>query len=111
MLTSSKYKFCQFLIHQTNESARNIFHTNIMYLYCVDLEVWSKVAKRARIKCIASKFAHNFECVLQRVNTFSHCVTLDTRSTSANYILLRYKSVGSCYVMECKCARVIYVQS
>ena len=43
-------------------------------IYSVDLEVWSKLAKRARIKHIASKFAHDFECDLQRVNAFSHCI-------------------------------------
>ena len=45
-------------------------------LYSVDLEVWSKLAKRAQIKGIASKFERDFECDLQRVNAFSHCVSL-----------------------------------
>ncbi len=45
-------------------------------LYSVDLKVWSKSAKRARIKRIASKCAHEFDCDWQRVNAFSHCVTL-----------------------------------
>ena len=45
-------------------------------VYSVDLEVWSKLAKRSHIKRIASKIARGFECGLQRVNAFSHCVTL-----------------------------------
>ncbi len=30
-------------------------------LYSVDLEVWSKLSKRTRIKRIASKFARDFD--------------------------------------------------
>ncbi len=44
---------------------------NIGYLYCVDLEVWSKLAKCVLIIRIASKCAHNFDCDWQRVNAFS----------------------------------------
>ena len=47
-----------------------------LWLSSVDLEVWSKLAKRARIKRIASKFARDFDSDWPRVNTFSHCVTL-----------------------------------
>ena len=45
-------------------------------LHSVDIEVWSKLAKRARIMHIASKCAHDFDCDWQRVNAFSYCVTL-----------------------------------
>ena len=38
----------------------------------------------------------DFERDWQRVNAFSHCVYSDMRSTSANYLLLRYKRIGSC---------------
>ena len=46
------------------------------YIYPVDLEVWSKLAQRARIKRIASKFAHNFDCDWQRISAFFYSVTL-----------------------------------
>ena len=36
--------------------------------YPVDIEVWSKLAQRARIKRIASKFARDFDCNWQRVS-------------------------------------------
>ena len=45
-------------------------------LYSVDLEEWSTLAKHARIKRIASKFVHDFDCNWQRVYAFSHCITL-----------------------------------
>ncbi len=48
-------------------------------VYPVDLEVWSKLPQRARIKCIASKFARDFDFDWQRVNAFSHSVTLTCR--------------------------------
>ncbi len=44
--------------------------------YSVYLVVRSKLAKRARIKHIASKCARDFDCDWQRVNMFSHCITL-----------------------------------
>ena len=80
------------------------------HLYSVDLEVWSKLAKRAQIKRIASKFAHDFECDLQRINVFSNCVTL-----SLTHVLLQQTiscsdtKVSVLVVMECKRASVIYV--
>ena len=49
---------------------------NILSPYSVGLEIWSKLAKQACIKCIASKFVRDFECDLQRLKMFSHCVTL-----------------------------------
>ncbi len=72
----------------------------MVYIYPVDLEVWSKLAQRARIKRIASKLERNLDCDWQRVSAFSHSVTLTrsyTRSTFANYLLLRYKRAGSCF--------------
>ena len=47
-----------------------------MPLYSVDLEVWSKLAKRTCIDRIVSKFECDFDCDWQRVNAISHCVTL-----------------------------------
>ncbi len=75
-------------------------------LYPVDLEVWSKLAQRERIKRIASKFASDIDCDWQRVSVFRHGVTLTrtyTRSTFANYILLNTKWLVLVF-MECKCA-------
>ena len=43
-------------------------------LYYVDLEVWSKLAKHARIMHSASKRTHDFDCDWQRVNAFSHAL-------------------------------------
>ena len=44
----------------------------VLNLYPVDLEVWSKLAQRARIKLIVSKFARDFDCNWQRVSAFPH---------------------------------------
>ena len=74
----------------------------------VDLEVWSKLAKRASIKRIASTFAHDFECDLQRVNMFSNCVTLTCVLLSQS-ISYSDTKVSGLAVVECKHARVIYV--
>ena len=91
--------------HQDPSVLRQIL--TLMHLkqivYSVDLEVWSKPAKRTRnIKHIASKSAHNFDCDWQRVNTFSHCITLkrvllsQIISYSDTKELLRYKRANSC---------------
>ena len=77
-------------------------------LYSVDLEVWSKLAKHARIKGIASKLAHDFECNLQRVNALSHCITL-TRVLLLQIISYSDTKVSVLLVMECKRVCVIYV--
>ncbi len=47
-----------------------------LLVYFVDLEVWSKLTKRTCINRIASKFVCDFDRDLQRVNAFTHCVTL-----------------------------------
>ena len=78
------------------------------YLYFVDLEVRSKLAKRARIKSIASKFARDFECDSQHVNAFSHCVTM-TRVLLPQIISCSDTKVSVLVVIECKRASVIYV--
>ena len=39
-------------------------------LYCVDLEVWSKLAKCVHIMSIASKCAQEFYCDWQRVYAY-----------------------------------------
>ncbi len=77
-------------------------------LYCVDLEVWSKLAKCVRIMCIASKVAHDFDCDWQRVNAFSHCVTL-IRVLLSQIISYSDTKVQVLVVMEYKRANVIYV--
>ena len=60
----------KFMIQRTQTMCVALFcvgiATKISCIYSVDLEVWSKLAKRARIKCIASKFARDFEYDLQR---------------------------------------------
>ncbi len=43
-------------------------------LYPVDLEVWSKLAQRARIKRTELKFARDFDCNRQRVRAFPHAL-------------------------------------
>ena len=82
--------------------------TQTIHLYSVDLEVWSKFAEDACIKRIASKFVHKFECDLQHVNTFSHCVTL-TCVLLPQIIFCSDTKVSVLVVMECKRASVIYV--
>ncbi len=79
-----------------------------MILYSVDLEVWSKLAKYARIKCIASKFARDIDSDWQRVNAFSHCITLKhvLLPQIISYSDTKVLVLG---VMECKHASVIYV--
>ena len=57
---------------------------------------------------IVSKFARDFDCDWQRVNAFSHCVTL------TRVLLLQINSysdtkVPVLVVMECKHANLIYV--
>ncbi len=49
---------------------------DFVILYCVDLEVWSKLAKCVRIMRIALKWARDFDCDWQLVNAFTRCVTL-----------------------------------
>ncbi len=102
------------LVKLVNNVGLSIFMNYTLFhqisVHSVDLEVWSKLAKRARIKRIASKFARDFECDLQRVNAFSHCVTL----TSVLHVLPQVIScsdikVSVCVVIECKRASVIYV--
>ncbi len=79
---------------------------------CVDLEVWSKLAKCTRVMRITSKYACDFDCDWQRVNMFSHCVTLSLIRVLLSQImklspkLTKYRVL---VVMECKRANVIYV--
>ncbi len=82
-----------------------IFPDNI---HSVDLEVWSKLAKRARILRIASKYARDFDCDLQRVNASSHCVSL-TRVLLPQIISYSDTKVPVLVVMEYKRASVGYV--
>ncbi len=77
-------------------------------LYCVDLEVWSKRAKCVRIMRTASKFVRDFDCDWQRVNAFSHCVSL-IRVLISQIISYSDTKVPVLVVMECKRANVIYV--
>ncbi len=79
------------------------------HIYSVDLEVWSNLAKRALIKCTASKCARDFDCDWQRVNAFSHCVTL-TRIPLPQIISYSDTKVPVLVVMECKRASVLYAQ-
>ncbi len=65
-------------------------------LYCVDLEVWSKLAECVRIMRIASTCTCDFDCDCQHKRVLPLHLYSDTRSTFANYLLLRYKSTGSC---------------
>ena len=67
----------------------------------------SKPAKRACIKHVASKFGRDFDCDWQRVNAFSHCVTL-TRVLFPQIISYSDTKVPV-LVMECKRASVLYV--
>ncbi len=80
----------------------------ILMLYCVDLEVWSKLAKCVRIMRIASKCVHHFDCDWQRVNAFSHCIIL-IRPLFLQIISYSDTKVPVLVVMECKRANVIYV--
>ncbi len=68
--------------------------------------VTSRLAKWARIKNTASKCTCNFDCNWQRVNAFSHCVSL-------THVLLRqiisYSAKVLVLVMEWKHGSVIYV--
>ncbi len=74
-------------------------------LYSVDLEVWSKLAERPLIKRTNSKCTQFW----LRLGGCKYVFPLrysETRSTSANYLLLRWKSAGSCCygIQACKCA-------
>ena len=82
---------------------------NHLHLYSVDLEVWSKPAKRARFKRIASKCAHNFDCDWQRVNIFSQFVTL-TRVVLPQIISYSDTKVQVFVVMECKRASALCIR-
>ena len=77
-------------------------------VYSVDLEVWSKLAERARTKCTASKFARNFDCDLERVNAFSHRDSL-TREILPQIISYSDTKVPALVVIEYKRASVLYV--
>ncbi len=77
-------------------------------LHSVDLEIWSKLAERASIMCIASKSAHDFDCDWQGVNTFSHRVTL-IHVVLSQIISYSDKKLPVLVVMEYKRASVIYV--
>ncbi len=77
-------------------------------LYCVDLEVWSKLAKCVHNMRIALKFTRYFDCDWQHVNAFSHCVTL-IRVLLSQIISYSDTKVPVLVVMECKRANVIYV--
>ena len=70
-------------------------------LYPVDLEVWSKLAQRARIKRIASTFARDFDCDWQCVSAISHSVTL-TRVLLSQIISYSVTEESVLVVMECK---------
>ncbi len=86
-----------------------ILHSNCaVTLYCVDLEVWSKLAKCVRIMRIASKYACDFKCDWQRVNTFSPCVTL-IRVLLPQIISYSDTKVPVLVIMECKRANANYV--
>ena len=76
--------------------------TGSVQLYSVDLEVWSKLAERKRIK------RQNFDCDWERVNTFSHCVTL-THALLLQIISYSDTKVPVLVVTEYKCASVLYV--
>ncbi len=80
----------------------------IVELYCVDLEVWSKLAKCVLIMRIVSKRAHDFDCDWQRINTFSHCIT-QIRVLLSQIISYSDTKVPVLVVMECKRANVVYV--
>ncbi len=103
-----------FVIFQFKDNSCIFWETNIATLrhwrrlYSVDLEVWSKPAKRARIKRIASKCARNFDWDWQRVNAFFHCVTL-TRVLLPQIISYSDTKVPVLVAMECKRASVLYV--
>ena len=77
-------------------------------IYSVDLEVWSKLAERARIKRTASKCAHDFDCDWECVNAFSHCVPL-TRILLPQIICYSDTEVLVLVVMEYKRASVLNV--
>ncbi len=78
------------------------------HLYCVDLEVWSKLATNVHIMRIASKYARDFDCDWQCANAFSHCVTL-IRVLLSQIISYSDTKIPVLVVMECKRANVIYV--
>ncbi len=78
------------------------------HVYSVDLEVWSKLTEHAHIKLTASKCACDFDCDWERVNAFSHCVTL-TRVQLPQIISCSDAKVRVLVVMEYKRASVLYV--
>ncbi len=83
---------------------------DIGVLYCVDLEVWSKLAKCVRIMRIASKCVRNFDCNWQHVNAFSRYVTL-IRVLLSQIISYTDTKVQVLVVIEYKCANMIMCTS
>ncbi len=94
--------------HYWYDVGKNQYFSETCLLYCVDLEVWSKLAKCVRIMHIASIGVHDFDCEWQRVNAFSHCVT-SIRVLLSQIISYSDTKVPVLVVMECKLANVIYV--
>ncbi len=92
----------------SHQIAKKQSDTDILQLYCVDLEVWSELAKCVHIMRIASKCVRGFDCDWQRVNAFSHCVTLILVLLS-QIISYSDTKVPVLVVMECKHANVICV--
>ncbi len=86
----------------------NFTQDMITSVYSIDLEVWSKLAERACIKRTASKYAHDFNCDWERVNAFSHCITL-TRILLPHIISYSDTKVPVLVAMEYKHASVLYV--
>ncbi len=58
---------------------------------------------------IASKCVHDFDCDWQRVNAFSHCITLIIPVLLSQIISYSDTKVPVLVVMECKRANVNYV--
>ena len=80
----------------------------ILPLYCVDLEVWSKLGVNVSVSCVLRQNAHDFDCDWQRVNKFFHCVTL-IHVLLSQIISYSHTKVPVLVVMECQRAHVIYV--
>ncbi len=109
-----------------------------MYIYCVELEVWSKLAIYASVSCLLCQNAHAIWLRLAVcVNAFSHRVTLirillshdNIFSSEAEYMIYsvswicKFLLLFLCFliisysdtkvpvlvVVECKRANVIYV--
>ena len=89
------------MLVKTSTLVKHVYYTVLTLKYGVNL-------LNASVSCVLRQNARNFDCDWQRVNVFSHCVTL-IRVLLSQIISYSDTKVPVLVVMECKHANVIYV--